>query len=448
MKRLYTAEWLLPVSSAPIRNGAVVVEQDKILSVGERESVKAEHPDASLEDFGRAAIVPGLVNCHSHLELTVMRGYLEDVEHDFFSWLRKLTIARMTLLSAEDLVTSALWGAIEATSNGITCLGDASSVAANSASALRELGLRGIVYQEVFGPDANIADQSFNDLRDKIRSLRHEETALVRAGVSPHSPYTVSAPLLSRVAFYAREEGLPLTIHAAESMAEEKFLIEGTGPFADGLFQRSIEFRPPGISTIRYLESVGILETRPLLAHCIRVDDEEVELIRKYEAGVAHCPKSNAKLGHGYAPLAQFLSAGIRCGFGSDSVASNNRCDIIEESRFGLLFSRAASGSTNLSADQMIEAATLGGARAMALEKEIGSLEPGKQADIAVFSIEGVRQRPVYDPASSLIFSASGQDALFTMVAGREIYRHGEIKTLDLDPISRRISEIETTLVG
>jgi cytosine/adenosine deaminase-related metal-dependent hydrolase len=445
------ANWVMPISSAPIPDGAVAISRDRITAVGLREDVVTLYPDARVSGFGAAAIIPGLINCHTHLELTVMRGFLEDVEHDFFSWLRKLTVARMTQLTTEDLYVSAAWGAMEAAAAGITCLGDASSSAASSLAALRDVGLRGIVYQEVFGPDAAIAKEALEGLREKVEPLRELDTRLVKVGVSPHAPYTVSGPLLSLVADYSGSEDLRLMIHASESRAEELFLTKGEGQFAEGLFQRSIDWTPPGISTIGYLDSVGILHTKPLLAHCIRVDHQDISLIKERGAGIAHCPKSNAKLGHGRAPFSSFVTNGLKVGIGSDSVASNNGCDMLEEARTAVLLSRSSETDISfgmISAKDALAAATLGGARAMGLENELGTLEAGKQADLAIVSLEGIHQRPVYDAVSALIFSSTGRDVVLTVVAGREVYRAGQVVTVDRDRLSARLNEIEETLKG
>jgi 5-methylthioadenosine/S-adenosylhomocysteine deaminase len=226
---------------------------------------------------------------------------------------------------------------------------------------------------------------------------------------------------------------LPLMMHAAESQAEKSFMLDGTGAFADGLRQRNIEWKAPGVSTIQYLARHGIMETKPLLAHCITVDDQDIKTIRANSASVAHCPKSNAKLRHGVAPLAKFLAADLKVGIGSDSVASNNSCDILEEARFALLSARASetAATESLNAETALFSATLGGARALGLDHEIGSLREGMQADLTVVQLDGAHQQPVTNPVDALIFSSSGRDVRMTMVAGKEIFRDGQVVTAD-----------------
>jgi 5-methylthioadenosine/S-adenosylhomocysteine deaminase len=235
-------------------------------------------------------------------------------------------------------------------------------------------------------------------------------------------------------------------MHAAESEAEELLLREGCGVFAEGLARRSIEWKAPRLSTIQYLKRVGILQTMPLLAHCIRVDEDDLETLRSYRTSVAHCPKSNAKLGHGRAPFARFLKEEVVVGLGSDSVASNNTCDILEEARFATLLSRAA--GNHVSADQALESATLGGALCFELDSEIGELMEDALADLIAVRLSSVHQTPGYDPVATLIFASSGRDVILTVVAGREVYRDGRVTTVDEDRLRARMHEISKKLAG
>ena len=429
--RTYTARWLLPVSAPPVEHGAVVVERERIAAVGPRAEIVERFPESKLESFGEAVILPGLINTHTHLELTALRGYLENEERDFFAWLRKLTIARLELMTPDDIRVSAMWGACEAVRAGITHVDDASDSALMSMMALRDVGLGGVVYQESFGPDVRLAVENFEKLKVKVQELRANETTVVRAGVSPHAPYTVCGSQLEMIAKFALEEKLPLMMHAAESEAEADFLREGCGVFAEGLARRSIEWNAPGLSTIQYLNRHGILDTQPLLAHCVRVDDDDIETLRNHQARVAHCPKSNAKLGHGRAPLAKFLEAGVVVGLGSDSVASNNTCDILEEARFATLLARA--GGDDISAAATFKITT-------------STLTEGAQADLAVVSLTGVHQLPSYDPIATLIFASSGRDVILTVVAGQEVYRDGHVTTVDENRLRARIKEVTEKL--
>jgi 5-methylthioadenosine/S-adenosylhomocysteine deaminase len=433
MTTIYSARWVLPVSAAAIEHGAVAVDGQRIAGVGPEAEVVAKFRGAGIESLGEAVILPGLINTHTHLELTALRGYLEKEEQDFFAWLRKLTIARLERMTPDDLRVSATWGAGEAVRAGITCVGDASDSALLSMQALQEVGLRGVVYQESFGPDARLAQENFEKLKVKLGELHEQESELVHAGISPHAPYTVCGPQLELIAELALAEGMPVMMHAAESEAEDLLLREGCGAFAEGLARRSIEWKAPGISTIQYLKQVGVLSTQTLLAHCVRVDDNDIETLRETGCAVAHCPKSNAKLGHGRAPFAKFIEAGVLVGLGSDSVASNNTCDMLEEARFATLLSRAA--GTHISAEQALRAATFG-----------GELTEGSKADLIAVRLNGVHQTPGYDPVATLIFASSGRDVMLTVIDGREVYRDGRVTTVDENRLRARMTEISEKL--
>jgi 5-methylthioadenosine/S-adenosylhomocysteine deaminase len=247
-------------------------------------------------------------------------------------------------------------------------------------------------------------------------------------------------------------------MHAAESKAEQQFMLEGQGVFADGLRSRGIQWQAPGISTIQYLKRHGVLETKPLFAHCVNVDDRDLDVIKQNSAGIAHCPKSNAKLGHGRAPFAEFIRRDLNAGLGSDSTASNNTCDILEEARFGTLVARLPANPDNLfrsgrvpapdliTAEQALYAATLGGARALGLHDQIGALADGMQADIAVVGLNGLHQQPVRDPAAALVFGSSGRDVLLTTVAGKEVYRDGRVTGVDEGEFRRRMVSVRSKI--
>jgi cytosine/adenosine deaminase-related metal-dependent hydrolase len=447
---LYCSQWLLPATSAPIADGAVAVSSDRIVSVGTKTDLRNQFPQAMVRDYGTSAIIPGLINAHSHLELTAMRGFLEPVEHDFFAWLKKLTFARLQRMTADDLEVSATWGACEAVRAGVTCVADASDSAGTTLAALAEVGLSGIVFQESFGPDPRSANENFEALKARIQGHRERETAFIKVGVSPHAPYTVSGPQLELISRFAIDQKLPVMMHAAETEMEVSLIKTGEGAFADGLKSRGIDWHAPGVSPIQYLRAHDVLETKPLLAHCIHADEADIETIQQTGASIAHCPKSNAKLGHGVAPLKRFVERGIAVGLGSDSVASNNLCDLIEEARFAILTSRATASrgvARFLGAAEAMRMLTVGGAAALGLQEETGDLRAGLRADFAVIDLSGVHQQPSPDPLNTLIFSSSGRDVLLTMIAGKEVYREGKVITVDEERLGARMREVGSKLI-
>ncbi len=422
--KILTADYVLPITTPPIEKGGVAVEGSEIVAVGKRKEIVEQFPDAEIEDFGEAAILPGFVNCHSHLEITSMRGALDDVEHDFSAWLLKVNEIRAGL-SDEDIRQCAIAGALEGAQAGVTCFGDIGRYGVAGFEALRTVGLRGLLFQETeFSPDDITAEADLEKIIAKFESLRETESELVKVGISPHSPYTVSPKLFRFIAEFAIKNDVRLTIHVAESMDEDALLRYGTGFFTDVYKKYGVNWQSPRCSTIEYLDRLGVLDAKPLLAHCVTVSGSDIDLIAKSGSSIAHCPKSNAKFGHGYAPFEAFLDKGIAVGLGSDSVASNNICDILEESRFASLAARNRQGSRRfLSAKEMLETATLGGAKALGLDHLIGTLKPDKQADIISVSLSHVAQQPINDIHTATIFASSACDVIMTMVAGDEIYR-------------------------
>ena len=417
----YTADWILPIATPPIAHGEVAVEGGRITYVGPAR----EGGEGELRPLGHAVVLPGLVNTHTHLELTAMRGFLEGLE--FRPWIHRLTRARHEVLTVESLRASARVGIAEGLLAGVTTFADTCESGVVLAE-LVEMGARGVMYQEVFGPDPAQCDAALAGLREKVGSLRRTESSAVRLGVSPHAPYTVSDPLFAAVARFARDEGLPVAVHAAESEEETRLVRDGEGGFADALRARGLHVAGRASSPIALLERTGVLGVRPLLIHCVRVDEADVARIAGHDCAVAHCPASNAKLGHGIAPLTALLKAGVRVGLGSDSVASNNRMDLLDEARLASLFQRADGRRHDiLPAARTLELATAGGARALGMLPEVGTLEVGKWGDLAAFALGSARAVPAFAPEDALLWALAGRAATLTVVAGRELVRDGAL---------------------
>ncbi len=442
--KILTADYVLPISHAPIRNGAVAIANDKIIAIGKKKELIQKFSEASVEDFGNSAIMPGFVNAHTHLELTVMRGFLDRFDDDFYSWLITLTKTRAENLTNKDTENSAIFGALEGAKAGVTCFADIGRYGVAGFEALKKNGLRGILFQETeFAPDNKDADENFEKLKDKYLELKTGETNSVKIGLSPHAPYTVSRKLFEKIADYSIQENITISIHAAESEQEQNLMQNGEGFFAKLYEEQNINWSSPNCSTIEYLENIGVLEAQPLLAHCVKVSDKDIDLIFQSNSKIAHCPKSNAKFGHGIAPFEKFLREEISVGFGSDSMASNNTCDILEESRFAALFARTREDKSRfIHAEEIIKTATIGGAKALGLDKQIGTLEAGKQADLIVISLADVFQQPVHDIYTTLLFASSGKNVRCTMVAGEEIYRDGIAAKVDEQEIKSKVKEI------
>ncbi len=437
----YHARWVLPITQPPIENGTVVESDGVITYVGPRSAA----PRGDDYDLGDAILLPGLINAHTHLELTAMRGFLEDCR--FTGWIDKLRQSRNEVMSDEMLLDSARFGVMEGLVAGITTYADTCSSGV-AMRAMNELGVRGIMYQEVFGPDPSHADAAMRELEDRIEKLELERTDLVALGVSPHAPYTVSDRLYRAAAEFANARRLPLAMHIAESQAEYDIVANARGDFADRWERRGIAVTRRARSPIELLDRQGALDRGPLLIHCVRVDEDDIKIMTRRSCSVAHCPASNAKFGHGIAPLLTLISAGIRVGIGSDSVASNNRMDILDEARLAVLIHRGATQRHDaFGAHQALELATIGGARALGIDSRVGSLEPGKDADLAAFRTDIARTTPLGDPYSAAIFALPGRSAELVTVRGRVLVERGRARSGDA-ALAQRVREIGAALAS
>lgn len=383
-----------------------------------------------VRDLGEAIVLPGLINVHAHPELAMFRGALEDLS--FPDWILRLVGAKRSVVLDDDNIAAARWTMIELLAAGVTTVA-ATEMTGVGAAAMTEAGMRGILYQEVFGPDPAQRDASIGALESAVEGLRGRVSELVRIGVSPHAPYTVSDDLYAATAKLAEREGLPMAVHIAESRAERELVTAGAGPFAPGLNARGILTEARGRSSIALLDRLGVLDRRPLLIHCVDVDAEDIAMIARADAPVAHCPVANARLGHGVAPYREMREAGITVGLGTDSVGSNNRLDLIEEARVASILQRARLQSSDAMAPaELLELCTIEGARALGLDEVVGSLEPGKAADFCVVGLEAPATVPATDPVATLFHAARGSDVRMTAVNGKILYQEGTFTTLDL----------------
>lgn len=441
---ILTADHIIPIGRKPIEYGAILINEGVIEAVGGRREIIERSEDGDVIELGRAAILPGAVNCHSHLEITALRGSLDAVEDDFRSWLLRLNSLRAKL-SDDEIKTSALAGAAEAVRSGVTCMGDIGRFGRAGFEALKNAGLRGVLFQETeFSPDDRTATDDIAELTAKFDSLRRDETDLVHTGISPHSPYTVSRKLFENIAYFAEAEGVKISIHAAESNAEDELLRNAKGFFVDVYERFGFAWTSPRVSPIAYLRSTGILDVSPLLVHCVTVNDDDIGMIKETGAKIAHCPRSNAKFGHGFAPIGKFRAAGVALGLGTDSVASNNVCDVLGEARFAAFVSR--NFGNFITAAEALEMATLGGAKALGLEDQIGTIEPGKRADIMAVSLDGLHQQPVADAVAAVVFSSNARDVILTMVDGKIVYRDGMSAMIDESELANDLNRLAQKL--
>jgi len=394
-----SADWVLPVDGPPIEGGRVRFEGGRLVEIG---SGRADR------HFADAAIVPGFVNAHSHLEYSVYAGFGDGTP--FGPWI-KTHVERKSRLTPEDMLAIARSGVVESLATGITTTADY-SFSGDAATAAAELGLRAIVYLEVFAADPEDAGRRFEE-----KSAGVEETRLVTIGISPHAPYTCSLETYR----WCLSLGIPVGTHLAESAAENEWLEHGAGALA-GI---PILVPPTGKRAVASLEPV--LGPDLLCAHCVEVNDAEIALLAERNVRVAHCPRSNALLGCGVAPLADLRAAGVVVGLGTDSPASAPSFDIFEEMRAAIYAARGRERRADaLLAGDALRLATLDAARALRIDADVGTLAPGKRADLAVVSLAGSPYHPVEDPAAAVVFGGSPERVLETIVDGQTRYTSEE----------------------
>ncbi len=414
--RRYSAPWVLPFEGPPIPQGAVLIGvTGRILAVGPDESVPMP-PGAIAERIADAALLPGLINVHTHLELTGLDGRLP--ETGFPDWIRRI-IALKAELTHADYLARARRGIQDCWAGGVTTVADTGDSGA-VVQVLSELGASGIAYHEVFGPHPDQVESAMAAATHRLAELSRMAKGRVGLGLSPHAPYSVSGPLYARVAALAGDYGLPLAVHLAESADESQLLEHATGGFAESWQKRGIPLPAlPGRTPVEWLDHLGVLGAQTLCIHVVQASDGDLDRLARRRVAVAHCPRSNARHGHGAAPLREMLGRGLRVGVGTDSVASVSPLDLLAEAR-------AAQAIGGLTAEQALRLVTVDAARALGLDGEVGTLVPGKWGDLAVLALPGVVD------ASHLMDTVVTRllgDVYLTVLSGREVYRRGAART-------------------
>jgi cytosine/adenosine deaminase-related metal-dependent hydrolase len=412
--RVVSADWVVPVDGPPIQDGAVAIDEAGVIAtVGRALDVgRGEH-------YSDAVILPGFVDAHTHLEYEVYGGFGDG--RAFADWIG-LHVERKARIDLADTEAIARLGALRCLQSGITTVGDCSFSGA-AATACSDLGLRAIVYLEVFGATPDPVRQRFEPMRERIAGALSDS---VQLGISPHAPYTCTIELYRA----AQELGLPIATHLAESASETEFLRTGRGDWES--FAHML-VSPPGTTGIRALAEAGLLGPHVLAAHCVEADPEEIALLAEHDVGVAHCARSNGILGCGIAPLTALRAAGIRVCIATDSPASTPSFDMFDEMRTAIMAARARERRPDaLTAADALELATLGGARALGLDGSLGSLTPGKQADVTVLSLAETSFVPWEDPVTAAVFGGSPQGVVATLVSGKPRYEKGGKEWLEL----------------
>ncbi len=452
---LFTAKYVIPITSDYIEDGAVLIRGNKIEDVGTALDLRAKYPTEEVRDLGLSALMPGFVDVHTHLAYTVMRGLYDDLP--YAEWKREL-LRREPYLSLEDWENSARLGTLEAIASGITTIADITRTG-SACKAADEVGLRARVYREVMttkkGRAAAVVEEGATDIKKWQEEVRSDRISF---GIGPGPIYSCHPEVFKEIAAFARKENMPVAMHLAGSYEEANFIRYGSSPFAihaseadnHRLSQAYPPWLPAGVSSVQYVANWGMFDVPNIMAvHCVHVDDRDVDTLKKYDVAVAYCPRINAKLGMGSAPLYDFKRAGMRVGLGTDSPAAVDTTDIIDEMRTGLMITRATSPDhrIHVTSQQMLRMATIDGARVLGLEDEIGSLEAGKKADIIAIDLHNSHQNPTANPESAVIYTANQDNVKFSMVDGVILYDNfHHVSGVDRDGIVQTAREIRKRL--
>ena len=448
---LLTARYVMPVTAPFIENGAVLVRDGLIADVGTLDELMPRYPGETVRDFGLAAILPGFVDLHTHLEYSVFRGLVEDAPYS--RWKMKV-LRKEARLASSDWDDSAVLGALEAIQSGITTIADMTTTGA-SLRAAAAAGLRGVVFREVATMDRSKITEVIADALSDIASWRlfaADAASPIAIGIAPHAPYSCHPQVYRAVADLARIEGFPVATHLAGSKDEYNFVKWGSSAMAydvqDAGDWDETPWLPTGVSPVRYLLQYGVFDVPNFLAiHCVHVDDADIDVLKDYDVAVAYCPRCNAKLGMGIAPLKRYMDRGIRIGIGTDSPASSNTVDMFDEMRIGLLLQRAASLDVeSFTAARMIRMATIWGARALRMQDRIGSIDAGKEADLVAVDLSLSYQVPSPDPYSAIVHTANQENTLMTMVGGRILFDRGAPTGLDDRLVIERAERLRNVL--
>lgn len=406
------ASWVVPVQPAGVlRDHAVVIGGGRILELLPVTIARQRHPDLLFEEYPGHVLMPGLVNLHTHAAMALMRGFADDLP--LMEWLRHhVWPAEARHLSARFVADGTRLACAEMLLGGITTFNDMYFFPEAVCAAAREVGLRvvaGLVavdFPTPYAPDATSALERGWATR---RAFAGEP--LVHFALAPHAPYTVGDELFLRLAKLAREEGLRLHCHVHETTAEIAGSLETHGE------------RP-----LARLERLGVLGPGFIAVHCVHLDANDIAMLAGHRVHVAHCPASNLKLASGFAPTAALRAAGVNVGLGTDSAASNNRLDLFGELRLAALLAKGATGDATVwDTTEALRAATLGGAEALGLADEIGSLESGKSADLLAVDLSHPSLQPVFDPCSHLVHVAGREQVREVWVAGQRRVRQGQL---------------------
>ena len=429
---LISSRWVVPVEpyGTVLENHSVAVREGAIEAVLPTDEAVSAYPGHARVDLPEHVLIPGLVNLHTHAAMTLMRGMADDLP--LMRWLQEhIWPAESRHVSPQFVRDGTLLACAEMLRGGITCFNDMYFFPEAAVEAALEAGMRAAIGMIVIEfPTAYASDPDDYLAKGLALRDRFRDNGLLSFCLAPHAPYTVSDRTFTKVATMAAELDCPIHCHLHETEDEIAMSVTEHGK------------RP-----LERLRSLGIVGPNLIAVHSVHLTADEIALLARHGASVAHCPSSNLKLASGFAPAAALLGAGVNVGLGTDGAASNNRLDCFQEMRQAALLAKAvARDAEAIPAHRALEMATLGGARALGLEKRIGSIVPGKRADLAAVRLSDPELTPVYDPVSHLVYCAGREHVSDVWVDGVPKMTDRQLKHMDFRGLDTRSKLWQTML--
>lgn len=419
-----------------LKDGVVIVEGNRIVDIGKESELKDKYSGYEAIGGKGKVVLPGLVNCHTHAAMTLLRGYADDMV--LSEWLTQKIWPVEAHLKPEDIYVGTLLACLEMLKSGITAFADMYFYMDKAAKAVVESGIRAVISHGMI--ELGNVEKGEKDLREAERIVRTCQglgDGRVATMFGPHAPYTCSPEYLQKVKEAAEKYNVGIHIHLAETRDEAEKI---KNAFA-------IDLKDKGI--IEYVDELGILDSTVLAAHVVWVSEKEIEILAKRGVKVAHNPVSNLKLASGVAPIPQMLKDGVAVGLATDGAASNNCLDIFEEMKVSAIIHKAYNfDPTAASAAEVLEMATIGGAKALLLDKDIGTLEVGKKADIVILDLKKPRLVPLHNIISHLVYAAKSSDVCTVIVDGNILMENREVKILDENKVMELAQKTAEDLIS
>jgi 5-methylthioadenosine/S-adenosylhomocysteine deaminase len=397
----------------PVENVEVAIEKDKIKYIGE---VPEDFYAEKVIDARESLVMPGLIDGHTHIAMSLFRNYADDLP--LMEWLKTRIWPLEEKLTAQDVYWGSMLGVAELIRSGVTCFSDMYFFMEETAKAVEEAGIRAVLARGLVGGD-NDDGRRFEETRKLYKSWHNGAGGRIKVMVGPHAPYTCSPGYLRKVVELARELNVGIHIHIAESADEVEESLKNYGK-----------------SPVRHIYDLGLFDIPTVAAHCVHLSDEDIEILAENKVSVVNNPTSNLKLASGFAPVEKMIKKGINVALGTDGPSSNNNLNMFEEMNLAAIINKSVNhDATSIPAITAIKMATVNGAKALGLEKEIASIEVGKKADLIIIDTQKPHFYPRHNIISALAYSAQASDVKTVIVDGKIVMEDYEIKTIDTERI-------------